>query len=687
MQRLGKTLAVVALLPFLCGAATPPTLYTFRHPAMGTEFSLYLYSGSEAEAKAIADEAFDEVDRIEQELSNYRDSSELSRINRQAAASPVTTDPETFSFLKQSQHWSEASDGAFDITVGPLMKSWGFFRSKGRIPPAEELERLRAVVGYKNMELDADARTVHFRVPGVELDPGGIGKGFAVDAVVVLLRSRHVKAALISAGSSTLYGLGSPPHEAGWKVVVPGPDHAPLSTVSLRDTSLSSANCSEKNFVVDGHLYCHIMDPRTLRPVEGRIQVSIVDPSATTSDALSNVLFVDTPEQSAAFLARYAPEGRALIVSGRGGKAGCSTFRWPANVSKDGCPLGHWLFGAAEGGFHATCTTVRFPVTMGACLPAAPWASWFSKAAKSEHGLMNSNNNGIAENSATKERSLLASLRSTKRLMVAYSGGADSAYLAFAAYQALGDEMLAVIADSPSLPRAELKSAIDFAESHHIPLRIVQTHEMDDAAYVRNDSKRCFRCKDELFSVMSSLRGKLGFEHIAYGMNVDDRGDFRPGQKAAANHQVLAPLADARLTKDEIRSLSRQHGLATWDKPAAACLSSRVAYGLPVTHETLTSVERGEAVLAGLGFRQFRVRHHGDLARIEIAREEMPRMLSTDLFGRVSAALKVLGYKFVTLDMEGFRSGSMNSVLPADSLLPASEIRCATPSEAYEVQR
>jgi uncharacterized protein len=290
-----------------------------------------------------------------------------------------------------------------------------------------------------------------------------------------------------------------------------------------------------------------------------------------------------------------------------------------------------------------------------------------------------------------KERSLRAALGATGRMLVAYSGGTDSAFLAFIAHEILGNEMLAVIADSPSLARADLKSAIDFAETHHIPLRIVQTHELEDATYVRNESDRCFRCKDELFSVMSKLVSALGFEHMAYGMNVDDRGDFRPGQQAAANHKVLAPLADAGLTKQEIRGLARQHGLQVWDKPAAACLSSRIAYGLPVTIETLNRVEKAEALLAELNFRQFRVRHHGDLARIEIAREEMPQMLSAHLFTQISAALKQLGYKFVTLDMEGFRSGSMNSLLPdpttASVLLPASEIRSANASATRVIQQ
>jgi uncharacterized protein len=263
-----------------------------------------------------------------------------------------------------------------------------------------------------------------------------------------------------------------------------------------------------------------------------------------------------------------------------------------------------------------------------------------------------------------KRQALYARLRDVGRLMVAYSGGTDSAYLAYAAHEALGAEMLAVIADSPSLSRAHLRDAVDFAESQGIPLRVIDTHELEDAEYVRNDSTRCFHCKDELFRVMGKAGEPLGFTVVAYGMNVDDRGDFRPGQKAAAKHHVLAPLAEAGLTKEEIRTLAREAGLRVWDKPASACLSSRIAYGLPVTRETLESIEKGEEVLFAMGFRQFRVRHHGELARIEIAHEELGRMLSLAMLEEVSAAMKRIGYKFVTLDLEGYRSGSMNALLP-----------------------
>jgi len=343
-----------ALALFVCGHGQPaqqPTLYTFRHPAMGTEFALYLYANGsyangQAQAEAVAGEVFDEIDRIEQELSNYRPSSELSRINQQAAAGAVTTDPETFGFLQAAQHWSAASGGAFDMTVGPLMRLWGFFDHDGHVPSAAELERVRPVVGYRNVALDAATRTVRFRTAGVELDPGGIGKGFAVDAAVAILRAQHVRSALLSADSSTLYALGRPPGQRGWRVVVPDVDAAGtgISTVWLRDTSLSSANCREKNFTRDGHLYCHIMDPRTLRPVEGRLHVSILDPSATTSDALSNVLFVDTPAESLRFLRRYAPEARALIVS-RVASASrvastqrCTAYRWQGAIDRRRCP-------------------------------------------------------------------------------------------------------------------------------------------------------------------------------------------------------------------------------------------------------------------------------------------------------------------------------------------------------------
>lgn len=268
-----------------------------------------------------------------------------------------------------------------------------------------------------------------------------------------------------------------------------------------------------------------------------------------------------------------------------------------------------------------------------------------------------------------KQRQLHEILKSLGRTLVAYSGGVDSAFLAWTAHQVLGDGMLAVIADSSSLARTQFHDAISFAEEQKIPLRVVRTAEMESREYLRNDSQRCFHCKDELFRVMEVLAGQNGFDSVAYGVNVDDQGDFRPGQKAARQHRVAGPLLEAGLTKAEIRALARQAGLRVWDKPASACLSSRIEYGRPVTSEALSMVERGEDALRELGFRQVRVRHHGQIARLEIAREELPRALTPQMFSEFSRIFKSLGFTFVTVDTEGFRSGSMNSLLSAEPLV------------------
>ena len=269
---------------------------------------------------------------------------------------------------------------------------------------------------------------------------------------------------------------------------------------------------------------------------------------------------------------------------------------------------------------------------------------------------------------AAKSSQLESALLRLGRVLVAYSGGVDSAYLAWAAHRTLGDKMLAVIADSASLARTHLADAIAFANEQGFPLEVINTSELDRPDYVRNDGQRCFQCKDELFAVMEKLRADRGFDAIAYGVNLDDQGDFRPGQQAAKLHQVAAPLLTAGLTKQDIREMAREAGLRVWDKPASACLSSRIEYGRPVTREALDVVERGEDAIRAMGFRQFRVRHHGDIVRIEIDREELERALNPAMAVQFTSIFKQLGFKFVTLDLEGFRSGSMNTLLPADQL-------------------
>ena len=275
---------------------------------------------------------------------------------------------------------------------------------------------------------------------------------------------------------------------------------------------------------------------------------------------------------------------------------------------------------------------------------------------------------GLTPNLAAKRALLDDNLRALGRTLIAYSGGVDSGFLAWAAHRVLGNDMLAVIADSPSLARAQLADATAFASEQNIPLEIIMTDELDRREYVRNDRSRCFHCKDELFTMMEEFRSERGFDSIAYGVNVDDQGDFRPGQAAAQQHRVAAPLREAGLTKQEIRDLARAGSLRIWDKPASACLSSRIEYGREVTREALAVVEQGEEALRALGFRQFRVRHHGDIVRSEIAREELTQALNPQMATEFTRIFKTLGFKFVTLDLEGFRSGSMNAMLAAEVL-------------------
>ncbi|MBZ5623437.1 MAG: ATP-dependent sacrificial sulfur transferase LarE [Acidobacteriia bacterium] len=262
-----------------------------------------------------------------------------------------------------------------------------------------------------------------------------------------------------------------------------------------------------------------------------------------------------------------------------------------------------------------------------------------------------------------KEDQLFAILERMGRVIVAFSGGTDSAYLGWAANRVLGANALAVTADSASLPESHKRDAEEFVSRFGIAHEYVQTYEFDNPDYFRNDPNRCFHCKDELFTRLEQVGRERGYEHVVYGVNQDDLGDYRPGQNAARKHEVKAPLADAGLTKAEIRELSRQAGLPTWDRPASACLSSRIPYGTAVTIENVKTVETGEEQLKALGFRQFRVRFHGEVVRIEIAREEMANALTLEMARRFTEIFKALGFKYVTLDLEGYRQGSLNEVL------------------------
>jgi len=263
-----------------------------------------------------------------------------------------------------------------------------------------------------------------------------------------------------------------------------------------------------------------------------------------------------------------------------------------------------------------------------------------------------------------KQERLFAILREFDRVIVAYSGGTDSAYLAWAAHQVLGERALAITADSPSIPESHKRDAADFARRFGLRHEVIPTYEFDNPEYVKNDASRCFHCKDELFARLEEIGRERGIPTIVYGVNVDDLGDYRPGQSAARIHQVKAPLVEAGLTKAEIRELSRQAGLPTWDRPAAACLASRIPYGTPVTIQNIRQVELGEEEMRALGFRQFRVRYHDKLARLEIAREEMERAFSLEMAGKLTAIFKKLGFQYVALDLEGYRQGSLNEVLP-----------------------
>jgi len=270
---------------------------------------------------------------------------------------------------------------------------------------------------------------------------------------------------------------------------------------------------------------------------------------------------------------------------------------------------------------------------------------------------------GAALSAEEKQHLLLARLAEIPSLIVALSGGADSAYLAWAAHKALGDQALSVTALSPSYSAHDRTIVEEFVSKLGVRHEFIETHEMDNSAYRANAADRCYFCKDELFSVLDELAQARGFVAVAYGVNADDTLDFRPGHRAAKEHQVLAPLLNVGLAKAAIRLLSQRAGLPTWDRPASACLASRLPYGTEVTSERLGLVERGEAALRALGFRQFRVRLHDRLARVEISPEEMPRALAPEMAAAMADRLKAAGFVYVALDLEGYRQGSLNETL------------------------
>jgi uncharacterized protein len=262
-----------------------------------------------------------------------------------------------------------------------------------------------------------------------------------------------------------------------------------------------------------------------------------------------------------------------------------------------------------------------------------------------------------------KERTLLGILSGFDSAIVAFSGGADSAYLAHAATQVLGDRALAITADSPSYPDAHRQLALRVASEFGIAHEIVRTSELERPDYRANPANRCYFCKQELYSHLSSIATARGFGVILDGSNADDRGDYRPGRQAAREFGVRSPLDEAELSKEEIRTLSREAGLPTWDVPASACLSSRIPYGSEVTEEKLRIIEQAEEIVRSAGFRVFRVRHHDTLARLEIARDEMPRALEPAVSERLARELRALGYQHVTIDLQGYRLGSLNEAL------------------------
>ncbi|MGD2154321.1 MAG: FAD:protein FMN transferase [Gemmatimonadales bacterium] len=329
------SLAAILLtaVPAPCNA-TPDSLYHEARPAMGTTVKVYLYAPNSVRAAELLEAAFVEIERVEAALSNYRPTSELSRINAAAAVAPVTTDPEVFGLIARALEHSRRSEGAFDITVGPLVKAWGFFDGGGHYPSDGELADARARSGWRQVDLDEATRSVRFLTPGLELDLGAIGKGWALDCAAATLRRHGVRAALLSAGQSTYYAVGAPPDERGWRIRVTDPQDTTraLSTTLLRDEALSTSGAGEQSFDFGGRHYSHIIDPRTGHPVAGMAQATVTAPTATDSDALATAVFVLGPER-AAELVHGSPGAAALLVMEASGDERVLALEWPERVA------------------------------------------------------------------------------------------------------------------------------------------------------------------------------------------------------------------------------------------------------------------------------------------------------------------------------------------------------------------
>ncbi|MEP7271931.1 MAG: FAD:protein FMN transferase [Acidobacteriota bacterium] len=303
---------------------TPRELIRYKDSrvSMACAYQIVAYGNDLQQLRIVVERAFDEIDRIDRLMSHYKPDSPLSRLNRQAAQGPMKIEPELFDFIAECLRYSSVSNGAFDITVGSLMKAWGFFRGEGRMPSDQELSVARRTVGYQHVILNAEEQTIYFDQPGVELDLGGIAKGYAVDRAVGVLRLGNISRALVSAGGSTIYGLGSPPREAGWTVKIQdpvAPDKTAL-TVRLKDQALSVSGSYEKFFELGGHRYSHIMDPRTGRPVEGTLGVAVITDNGTAGDALDNVFYVQGAVWSRKSLAAFPVSAVIFFLSETGRK-------------------------------------------------------------------------------------------------------------------------------------------------------------------------------------------------------------------------------------------------------------------------------------------------------------------------------------------------------------------------------